>query len=129
MNKVTIKKVVCLVSEEELNHLRALQRSHQHPNAPVTSLNQRAWREIAVTATDAGVAVHLGNIDEDGAKTGHWGAATSCARFNLTWADLADVSALENTLRFEPLVVAKPLLDILAKLKTMSSGIQDVLAI
>ena len=129
MNKVTIKKVVCLVSEEELNHLRALQRSHQHPNAPVTSLNQRAWREIAVTATDAGVAVHLGNIDEDGAKTGHWGAASSCMRFDLTWAELADVTKLEHMLRFEALVVAKPVLDILGKLKAMSSSIQDVLAI
>jgi len=129
MNNVSIKKVVCLVSDEELRHLRAIQRHHKHPNAPVTSLNQRVWREIRVTATDAGIAVHLGNIDEDAVISGHWGVSECCVRFNLTWADLADVNGLENALRFEPMVVAKPVLDILAKLKTLSNSVQDVLAI
>lgn len=129
MNKIILKKVACLVSEAELEQLRVLQRSRQHHNAPATYLHQRVWREIQVIATDTGVSIHLGNIDEDAVRTGYWNASESCVRFTLTWDELADVNSLENMLRFEPLVVAKPLLEMLAKLKAMSSSIRDVMAI
>lgn len=129
MNRIIIKKMICVVSEEELTRMRAAQRQNQHPNVPARLLSQHVWREIVASATSEGVRLTLGNVDEEAAVTGYSNIRYACKDINFTWPDLADVDGLENLMQFEPMVVGRKVLEILAHLREMSPAVKDVLAV
>lgn len=129
MNSITIRKIVCLESEDEINRLREEQRRHQYASTGSSLLRDPLWREVVVSAAPERIKVSLGNIDESGARGNSINARYSCRTLNLTWPDLADTDGLEKLVQFEVLAVAKKVLEILAHLSEMSTAAHDILAV
>jgi hypothetical protein len=128
MNSITIKKIVCLESDEEVTRVRDEQQ--RHSRSGMSSLvRDHLWREIVVSATPERIQVNLGNVDEEGAKRGFTNVRQGCRTYSLTWTDLADRDGLENLLRFEVMVAGRKVLEILEQLRDMSTEAQDMLAI
>jgi hypothetical protein len=128
MNSITIKKIVCLESDEEISRVREEQQRHSRSGSS-SLVRDHLWREIVVSATPERIQVNLGNVDEEGAKRGFANVRQGCRTYNLTWTDLADRDGLENLLRFEVMVAGRKVLEILEQLREMSTEAQDMLAI
>jgi len=129
MNNLRIKKVVCLESEEEIARLREEQRRHERFSSGYGLLREPLWREIVVYATSEHIEVNLGNVEEEGALRGTAGVRYCCRRFKITWPDLADTDGLEQLLRFEVLVVARKVLEVLTHLREMAPKAHEMLSV
>lgn len=129
MNNLRIQKVVCLESEEEIARLRDEQRRHERFSSGSGLLREALWREIVVYATSEHIEVNLGNVDEESARRGTAGARYACRRFKVTWADLADTDGLGQLLRFEVVVVARKVLEVLAHLREMAPKAHEMLSV
>lgn len=128
MNSITIKKIVCLESEEEVTRVREEQQRHSRSGMR-SPVRDYLWREIVIQASPERIQVTLGNVDEEGATRGFANFRQGCRTYNLTWTDLADADGLANLLRFEVMLVGKKVLEVLEQLREMSTEAQDMLAI
>jgi len=121
MNVLLIKKVFCIVTPEMLASLRSQSTRSQ--------LSARVWREIRISATPEKIKVALSNVDEEAATSGYCNAREACRDFELLWPDLGDTDGLEKRLEFEPMIVARGVLEVLQHLKNVSVQAQESLAI
>ncbi len=124
--KLFLKEWVCLVSDQDLQRLRANQ---DRAYAGLGSLlRHRVWRQIEIVGTLEGVKLKLSNVDEEAAIGGYWRGCEQPIEHMFTWEDLQDVEVVNNFLLREQVAVYQHVMGMLARLRAHVVPLRRALA-